>query len=90
MFKETIELSGDHERTIEAYRYLLYLTGSDLVSLNPKTKPNESKIAQRWDDNRIFVRRVLRLSFQNFMPMKKMQIRKKQKMIVYQVYHLAG
>jgi hypothetical protein len=63
MFKETIELSGDHERTIEAYRYLLYLTGSDLVSLNPKTKPNESKIAQRWDDNRIFVRRVLRFVF---------------------------
>jgi hypothetical protein len=61
MFKQTTEF--DQERAIEVYRYLLYLTGSDLVSLNPKVKPNESKIAVRWGANRIFVRRVLRSVF---------------------------
>ena len=52
--------SGDQKRNRQVYRYLLKLT--DLGFSGEGTTPNESSIAKQWgvEDNRIFVRRVLR------------------------------
>lgn len=52
--------SEDQERDKAVYRYLLQLTDLDLSEKS--AKPNESSIAKQWgmEDNRIFVRRVLR------------------------------
>ncbi len=52
--------SDDQERNRRVYRYLLTLTDLDL--LGKGTTPNESHIAKQWgvEENRIFVRRVLR------------------------------
>lgn len=52
--------TDDQARDRAVYRYLLNLT--DLGELSPGETPNESSIAKQWgvEDNRIFVRRVLR------------------------------
>jgi hypothetical protein len=52
--------SEDQERDKTVYRYLLTLT--DLELNGSPAKPNESSIAKQWgmEDNRIFIRRVLR------------------------------
>lgn len=50
----------DQERDRQVYRYLLAL--SDLTNQGKSNTPNETSIAQQWgvEDNRIFIRRVLR------------------------------
>jgi hypothetical protein len=50
----------DQERDKTVYRYLLTLTNLELNGTPPR--PNETSIAKQWgmEDNRIFIRRVLR------------------------------
>lgn len=64
-------LNEDQERDKAVYLYLLKnLTDLGTAAENETEKPNESSIAKQWglEDNRIFVRRVLRSVFSDRYP----------------------
>ncbi|WP_019499818.1 hypothetical protein [Pseudanabaena sp. PCC 6802] len=71
MPESALDISGDRERTRSVYKYLLYLTDPNLATSKLLEKPNESKIAEQWGDNRIFIRRVLRSVFPELYPEEK-------------------